>query len=125
MRSEPTSPLATSAEEQDFLDAVLLGLRQRPKSIPPKFFYDAHGSHLFDLICDTPEYYPTRTETRILEQFGVQMAELISTSCELIELGSGSATKTPLILRHLKNDAKYVPIDICEPHLQQSTHCLH
>lgn len=121
MRSESPSLLTASVEEQDFLDAVQLGLRRHPKNIPPKFFYDAHGSHFFDLICNTPEYYPTRTETSILDQFGEHIAELIGTSCVLIELGSGSAIKTPLLLRHLNQDAEYVPIDICEPHLMQST----
>lgn len=108
-------------EVDDFLLDVLDGLRRHPRSIPPKYFYDAHGSHLFDLICDTPEYYPTRTEIGILEQFGAQMAELIGKTCVLIELGSGSATKTPLLLQHLTEDSVYLPIDICEPHLMQST----
>jgi len=114
-------PLVAPIEKQDFLISVRFGLRQRPKTIPPKFFYDAHGSHLFDLICNTPEYYPTCTETRILDQYSAQMADLIGASCVLIELGSGSAIKTPLLLRHLNTDAEYVPIDICEPHLLQST----
>lgn len=116
------SPTLQSAhEEDDFLACVRAGLRQQPKSIPPKFFYDAHGSHLFDLICATPEYYPTRTETGILERHGAEMAEMIGASCILIELGSGSAIKTPLILQHLADDAVYVPIDICEPQLLNST----
>jgi len=115
----PTS--SAVLEDDDFLICVRDGLRRHPKSIPPKFFYDAHGSHLFDMICTTPEYYPTRTETVILERYGAEMAELIGTSCVLIELGSGSAIKTPLLLRHLASDAMYVPIDICEPHLLQST----
>ncbi len=120
MRSE--SPAALLApDEADFLECVRAGLRQQPKAIPPKFFYDAHGSHLFDMICTTPEYYLTRTETGILERYGAEMAELIGPSCVLIELGSGSAIKTPLLLRHLADDAEYVPIDICEPHLQRST----
>jgi len=120
MRNESPTPQSMQ-DEDDFLASVCAGLRQHPKSIPPKFFYDAHGSHLFDLICTTPEYYPTRTETAILDLFGKQMAELIGTSCTLIELGSGSATKTPLLLQHLTVDAVYVPIDICQPHLLQST----
>lgn len=120
MRNE--SPVRQTAdEENEFLSDVLHGLRQRRRSIPPKYFYDARGSQLFDLICTSPEYYPTRTETGILEQYGAQMAELIGASCVLVELGSGSATKTPLLLRHLADDAVYVPIDICEPHLLQST----
>lgn len=120
MRSESPS-IHAATNEEDFLSCVRAGLRRQPKSIPPKFFYDAHGSHLFDLICTTSEYYPTRTETGILERYSAEMAELIGASCVLIELGSGSAVKTPLLLRHLSGDAVYVPIDICEPHLLQST----
>ena len=120
MRSDSPTPQSV-AEEDDFLACVRAGLHQQAKTIPPKFFYDAHGSKLFDLICTTPEYYPTRTETGILERYGAEMAELIGTSCVLIELGSGSAIKTPLLLQHLDDDAAYVPIDICEPHLLQST----
>lgn len=108
-------------EENIFLSDVLAGLGKTVKAIPPKYFYDAQGSHLFDLICATPEYYPTRIETAILECHGAEMAEMIGNACTLIELGSGSATKTPLILRHLTDDAMYVPIDICEPHLRNST----
>jgi L-histidine Nalpha-methyltransferase len=109
------------ALDEEFLADVLYGLRQPQRTIPPKYFYDARGSQLFDLICTTPEYYPTRTETGILEQYGEQMAGLCGKSCVVVELGSGSATKTPLLLRHLADDAVYVPIDICEPHLLQST----
>jgi len=121
MRNESPTPKIKVSEGEDFLTTVREGLRQHPRSIPPKFFYDTRGSQLFDLICKTPEYYPTRTETGILEKFGEQMATLTGKSCVLIELGSGSATKTPLLLKHLHEDAVYVPIDICEPHLIDST----
>jgi len=120
MRNESPTPKVTF-DENDFLTAASAGLKQSPRSIPPKFFYDARGSQLFDQICATPEYYPTRTETAILERYGAQMAGQIGASCVLIELGSGSASKTPLLLRHLSDDAIYVPIDICEPHLLHST----
>lgn len=120
MRNESPA-LAQNSGEDDFLSSVREGLRQRPRSIPPKYFYDAHGSRLFDLICGTPEYYLTRTETGILGRHGAEMAGMIGASCVLIELGSGSAIKTPLLLRHLSDDAVYVPVDICEPHLRQST----
>lgn len=120
MRNESPTP-SQDLDDDDFLCSVREGLRQQPKTTPPKYFYDAHGSHLFDLICTTPEYYPTRTETAILERHGAEMARMIDTACTLIELGSGSATKTPLILQHLDKDAMYVPIDICEPHLLNST----
>jgi dimethylhistidine N-methyltransferase len=120
MRNE--SPVLQNAPDEDeFMVTVRAALRRKPRAIPPKYFYDARGSELFDLICTTPEYYPTRTETGILDQFGAEMADHVGTSCVLIELGSGSATKTPLLLRHLAEDAAYVPIDICEPHLLQST----
>jgi dimethylhistidine N-methyltransferase len=120
MRNE--SPvLQTTPHEDEFLTTVRTALRRQLREIPPKYFYDARGSALFDLICTTPEYYPTRTETDILDQFGSDMVERIGHSCVVIELGSGSATKTPLLLRHLADDAAYVPIDICEPHLLQST----
>jgi len=120
MRNASPTP-RTAQEDDDFLASVRAGLRRRPRTIPPKYFYDAHGSQLFDLICTTPEYYPTRTETGILERHGAEMAARIGASCVLIELGSGSATKTPLLLQHLADDAVYVPIDICEPHLLKST----
>ena len=120
MRNE--SPvLKAHPDDDDFLTTVRTCLSRRPRSLPPKLFYDARGSHLFDLICKTPEYYPTRTETAILDEFGADMANLIGTSCALIEFGSGSATKTPLLLHHLADNAVYVPIDICEDHLLQST----
>ena len=120
MRNE--SPvLQVAPGDDEFLATVRTGLRRQPRAIPPKYFYDTRGSELFDLICTTPEYYPTRTETAILDQFGSEMAELVGASCVLVELGSGSATKTPLLLRHLADDAAYLPIDICEPHLLQST----
>lgn len=120
MRNESPAP-SYRPDEDDFLSSVRQGLRQHPKAIPPKYFYDAHGSHLFDMICTTPEYYPTRTETGILERYGSEMVEMTGNSCALIELGSGSATKSPLILRHLTDEAVYIPVDICEPHLLQST----
>ena len=120
MRNESPTP-SHQPDADDFLASVREGLRQQPKRIPPKFFYDAHGSHLFDLICETPEYYPTRTETAILERHGAEMVEMIGACCTLIELGSGSATKTPLLLQHLADDAAYIPVDICDSHLRQST----
>ncbi len=120
MRLESPMPQA-HPDADEFHTAVRNGLRLRPRVIPPKFFYDARGSELFDLICSTPEYYPTRTETTILDEFGAEMAERIGASCVLVELGSGSASKTPLLLRHLAYDAVYVPIDICKPHLLQNT----
>jgi dimethylhistidine N-methyltransferase len=121
MLNKSASLRITLEPDQEFLAAVSYGLRQNPKSIPSKFFYDTIGSNLFDLICGTPEYYPTRTEINILDLFSEQISEFIGLSPILIELGSGSATKTPMLLRHLNHGARYIPIDICQSHLRQST----
>src|SRR5215472_16512023 len=79
---------------------VRAGLTASPKSLPPKYFYDARGSELFDEITRLPEYYPTRAETRILRQHAADIAGLAR--CEsLVELGSGTSAKTRLLLRAL------------------------
>src|ERR1700727_2822305 len=85
-----------------YLDAlradVRAGLTASPKTLPPKYFYDARGSELFDEITRLPEYYPTRAETAILERHAAEIAEL--SECEtLVELGSGTSAKTRLLLR--------------------------
>jgi L-histidine Nalpha-methyltransferase len=93
---------------------VIQGLTQTPKSLPPKYFYDERGSQLFEQICELPEYYPTRTEAWILSQYADEIAQMTG-SCELVELGSGSSTKTRLLLdsyQKIANDCRYLPIDI-------------
>jgi len=106
-----------------FSEEVLQGLYCTPKSITPKLFYDARGSRLFDAITRLPEYYPTRTEIAILQQYGSEIARLAGTNCTLIELGSGSSTKVRLLLNVLRPSA-YVPIDISRQHLKISAHKL-
>ena len=71
--------------KQDGAD-VITGLTQKPKSLPPKYFYDHRGSQLFEAICTLPEYYPTRTEAAILKEYARDIAQLTG-ACELIELG--------------------------------------
>lgn len=93
---------------------VIQGLGQNPKTLPPKYFYDDRGSELFEQICELPEYYPTRTEAAILHQYGSEIAHLTG-ACELVELGSGSSTKTRLLLdayKALGYPLHYVPIDV-------------
>ncbi len=93
---------------------VIKGLTQNPKSLPPKYFYDDPGSQLFEKICELPEYYPTRTEAWILQQYADEIAE-ITNCCELIELGSGSSTKTQVLLdayQKIANSCRYLPIDV-------------
>src|ERR687885_697345 len=86
----------TPAEIKAGSDAVS-GLTQNPKSLPAKYFYDDRGSNLFELICQLPEYYLTRTETAILQECAGAIAN-ITGPCEIVELGSGSSTKTRILL---------------------------
>jgi L-histidine Nalpha-methyltransferase len=98
---------------------VIMGLSHTPKTLPPKYFYDDRGSALFEQICELPEYYVTRTETQILQKAAPEIAH-ITGLCELVELGSGSSTKTRLLLdayrdlhRSLTSGSfYYIPIDV-------------
>jgi L-histidine N-alpha-methyltransferase len=101
---------------------VIQGLTGNPKSLPAKYFYDARGSELFEQICELPEYYPTRTEASILREYADEIAQ-ITGSCELVELGSGSSTKTRRLLDAYQtqgSSCKYVPIDVSESILKAS-----
>jgi len=93
---------------------VRVGLTAHPKTLPPKYFYDARGSQLFDEITRLPEYYLTRAETSILEQHAAEIAGL--SRCEsLVELGSGTSAKTRLLLRALQTAgtlSEFVPFDL-------------
>ncbi|HLO49192.1 MAG TPA: L-histidine N(alpha)-methyltransferase [Kamptonema sp.] len=105
---------------------VISGLTQKPKSLPPRYFYDARGSKLFELICELPEYYLTRTETTILQQFARAIA-LLTGPCEIVELGSGSSTKTRILLdaySELNYPLRYLPIDISKTILESSAYQL-
>lgn len=107
----------------DFFAEVMQGLQQNPKAIAPKFFYDTRGSHLFDAICETHEYYPTRTEMQILTDHAEEIAAIIGEKCLVIEPGSGSSTKVRLLLDDLKPHT-YMPMDISRQHLLQSAQSL-
>ena len=107
-------------ETADFHGEALAGLRREPKRIPPKFFYDQRGSQLFDRICELDEYYPTRTETAILERYAAEMALLLGDDCSLIEYGSGSSRKVRVLLDELGGRPTYVAIDISRQHLLES-----
>lgn len=101
-------------------DEVLDGLRDTPRHIPSKFFYDERGSQLFDAICDLDEYYLTRTEAAIMEAHGAAMAAMLGPEVLLVEYGSGSSRKTRVLLNHLAAPAGYVPVDISRDHLLQA-----
>jgi dimethylhistidine N-methyltransferase len=90
---------------------VIEGLSQPQKALPPKYFYDAEGSRLFDRICRLPEYYPTRAELALTRRHLADIARFAGRGCELIEYGSGESLKTRLLLRALRPSV-YVPVDI-------------
>src|SRR5690242_2201418 len=96
------------------IEDVYSGLVERPRTLPPKYFYDARGSELFEEITRLPEYYPTRAEREILEARAGEIAEA-SGADTLVELGSGSSVKTRLLLDGLAGTGglvRYVPVDV-------------
>jgi L-histidine N-alpha-methyltransferase len=104
------------AQGRSLADDALDGLTRPFKELPPKHFYDARGAELFDRICELPEYYPTRAERTILEQSAAEIAELTG-AVELVELGSGTAAKTRVLLDALAQAGtlvRYVPVDVTE-----------
>lgn len=105
--------------DPQFLADVLAGLRGPRRAIPARWLYDERGSQLFDEITRLPEYYPTRTETALMEQAVGDMATHIPPQSAVIEFGAGSATKTPLLLEAISPSA-YVPIDISGDYLRAS-----
>jgi dimethylhistidine N-methyltransferase len=90
---------------------VLAGLAQPQKAVPARWLYDDAGSELFEKITRLPEYYPTRAETEILSDRCDEFLELIGTGRAVVEFGSGSSVKTPLLLGCIE-PAAYVPLDI-------------
>jgi L-histidine N-alpha-methyltransferase len=101
---------------------ALAGLTAVPKSLPPKWFYDAEGSALFEKITELPEYYPTRAERSILQEVAPQIAARTGAAV-LAELGSGSSEKTRLLLSALREAGTlraYVPVDVSESALVQA-----
>jgi dimethylhistidine N-methyltransferase len=113
-------PKSTSLDSAEFLNDVLRGLSAVQRSIPSKYFYDSAGSSLFDQICELDEYYPTRTETAIMEQCADQMANALGQDVRLVEFGSGASVKTRVLIDHLIDPVSYVPVDISGEHLLQT-----
>jgi len=103
-----------------FLSDVMAGLQASPRRISSKYFYDADGSDLFEQICELEEYYVTRTELGVLQEFGSQMAAAMGANTVVVEFGSGSAVKTEILLSHLESPRAWVPVDISESALQAS-----
>jgi dimethylhistidine N-methyltransferase len=105
------------SSRNEFSKDVMQGLRNRPATIPPKYFYDSEGSKLFDAITKLPEYYPTRTETSILTANAAEIARHVGTGSLLVEPGGGSCAKVRILLEVLQPKA-YVPMDISKDHLR-------
>ncbi|NJL82292.1 MAG: L-histidine N(alpha)-methyltransferase [Chloroflexaceae bacterium] len=118
--------LLLDEDNTDRGEEVMAGLTRAEKTLPPRYFYDDRGSELFEQICELPEYYPTRTEATILRQSAGAIAELTG-PCELVELGSGSSTKTRLLLdayQTLGYPLRYVPVDVSAGMLRASAQTL-
>lgn len=98
--------------QTDFKRDVLDGLQKKQKSLPSKYFYDERGSELFEEICELDEYYLTDTEIEILQTYIGEITDAVGSNSLIIEFGSGSSTKTRLLLEELENVAGYVPVDI-------------
>ncbi|MGH6990195.1 MAG: L-histidine N(alpha)-methyltransferase, partial [Stellaceae bacterium] len=106
---------------ESFRDAVLDGLSHAPKRIPCRFLYDERGSDLFEAICETPEYYPTRTEIDILARHAGEIAQAIGPDATIIEFGSGAGQKVKLLLRALTRPFAYVGIEVSREILMRAT----
>ena len=113
------APRASLAPDPAFRADVLAGLAAATPAIPARWLYDRRGSELFEEITRLPEYYPTRTETGLLERYSGEIASMLGTGEAVVEFGSGSSAKTPILLRAVKPRA-YVPIDISGDFLREA-----
>jgi dimethylhistidine N-methyltransferase len=117
-----SAPQQISApESSDFLADVIAGLSGDPRTLPCKYFYDERGAALFQKICELSEYYITRTEIDILDRNRADIASHLGPNVELIGLGTGAGTKTRILIEALENPAAYIPVDISEKQLREST----
>jgi L-histidine Nalpha-methyltransferase len=117
--NSPAVPLDGNARE------VLCGLTSRPKRLPPRLFYDAAGSALFEQITELPEYYLTATEQTIFERFAPAMVGAAGDAATIIELGAGTARKSMLVLRaalDLHCAVRFIPVDVSSSALQAAQH---
>lgn len=110
-----------------FAEDVITGLSASPRSLPPKYFYDDLGSTLFEAITRLPEYYLTRAETEILREYGWEIVRSLDAPFDMLELGSGSAIKTRLLIEEalrVQRSLRYCPIDISPEALRESANVL-
>lgn len=110
-----------------FAEDVRKGLTSEPKCLSPKYFYDELGSRLFDAICFTPEYYLTRAENEIIDRYAGEIVDSVEGHKTLLEMGSGSASKTKLIVEALlrnQEELLFIPVDISATALESSSRIL-
>lgn len=108
-------------------ETVFDGLSAQPKRLPPRLFYDEHGSAIFEAITDLPEYYPTRTEQAILQDHAGEIVDSVGGPVTLIEFGSGSSRKTRVLIEAAlarQASLEYIPIDISRTFLRESAETL-
>lgn len=123
-KSVSTIKVPAAKAVPDLTEDVRKNLLLPPYSLPPKYFYDHRGSVLFDQICNTPEYYPTRTESKLLNRYCQHIIEQLNLQ-HIIELGSGTSRKTRYLFdacQLLNHCPVYWPFDVCEPMLTQTAH---
>lgn len=104
-----------------FYDDIVAGLQTMPKKIASKYFYDEHGSKLFNAICELEEYYPTRTEIEITKRNAADIGNKIGEDARLVELGAGDGIKTRHLVNHMGNLGVYMPVDISPTALERCT----
>jgi dimethylhistidine N-methyltransferase len=109
------------ASDSNFLGDLIAGFSRTPRTLPCKYFYDARGAALFQKISELPEYYLTRAELQILDRYSGEIATALGPEIELIGLGTGAGTKTRILLEKLEAPTAYIPVDISEKQLKQST----
>lgn len=114
------APSTSQPIDQAFAEALLDGLAQPQKRIPPKFFYDAEGSRIFEAITKLDAYYPTRTELGILPTAAVEIAARIGPGAVIVEPGAGALVKAGLLLKALDRPAAFAPGDISVDHLREA-----
>jgi dimethylhistidine N-methyltransferase len=115
--------LQQNREFEEFANDVAMCLAGKSKYLSPKYLYDKIGSQLFEQICNQPEYYLTRTEVSILNKHAPAISKLVGNNIQIIELGSGSSSKTAILLSYLSSQKKriyYFPIDISNSILTES-----
>lgn len=120
-----TQPIPAARE---FFQAVFYGLTGVPKTLPPKYFYDAQGADYFDQVCELNEYYPYRTELRLLPRVAQELAQMFRTQApaglNVVEFGAGSLHKIRPLLSSMTMIHRFTAIDICGDHLQDACRTL-